>query len=46
MTPIRELDNRQIGSGSRGVITEQLQTAYFDAVHGRGDKYADWLTYV
>lgn len=46
VTPIRELDNRQIGSGSRGVITEKLQSAYFDAVHGRGDKYADWLTYV
>lgn len=46
VTPIRELDNRQIGSGSRGVITEKLQSLYFDAVHGRGDKYADWLTYV
>lgn len=46
VTPIRELDNRQIGSGSRGVITEKLQSLYFDAVHGRGDKYANWLTYV
>lgn len=46
VTPIRELDNRQIGSGSRGEITEKLQSLYFDAVHGRGDKYADWLTYV
>ena len=41
-----ELDNRHIGSGSRGVVTEKLQSLYFDAVHGRGDKYADWLTYV
>jgi branched-chain amino acid aminotransferase len=46
VTPIRELDNRQIGSGSRGEITEKLQSLYFDAVHGRGDKYANWLTYV
>ena len=46
VTPIRELDNRQIGNGSRGFITEQLQSLYFDAVHGRGDNYADWLTYV
>lgn len=46
VTPIRELDNRQIGSGSRGVITEKLQAHYFDAVHGRGDKYANWLTYI
>jgi hypothetical protein len=27
-------------------VTEKLQSLYFDAVHGRGDQYADWLTYV
>jgi len=43
--PIRELDNRQIGSGSRGPITEQLQSLYFDIVQGRNTKYEDWLTY-
>jgi branched-chain amino acid aminotransferase len=46
VTPIRELDNRTIGSGSRGPVTEQLQALYFDAVYGRGDSHADWLTYV
>jgi len=46
VTPIRELDNRAIGSGSRGPITEQLQSLYFDAVCGRGDSHTDWLTYV
>jgi len=46
VTPIRELDNRVIGSGSRGPITQQLQSLYFDAVHGRGDAHTDWLTYV
>ena len=44
VTPIRELDNRPIGSGSRGPITEKLQSLYFDIVHGRVDKYKDWLT--
>jgi branched-chain amino acid aminotransferase len=44
VTPIRELDNRAIGNGSRGPITEKLQSAYFDLVHGRGDKHLDWLT--
>lgn len=44
VTPIRELDQRQIGSGSRGPITEQLQSKYFDIVHGRLPEYADWLT--
>ena len=46
VTPIRELDGRKIGSGSRGPITEKLQTLYFDVVHGRNDKYAHWLTHV
>jgi len=44
VTPIRELDNRTIGNGSRGPITEKLQSAYFVLVHGRGDKHLDWLT--
>jgi len=46
VTPIRELDNRPIGSGTRGPITKELQTLYFDIVHGRVDKYKDWLTLV
>jgi len=46
VTPIRELDNRQIGSGSRGPITERLQTLYFDQVHGRRSVYPEWLTHV
>lgn len=44
ITPIRELDNRPIGIGSRGPITERLQSLYFDVVHGRVEKYHDWLT--
>ena len=46
VTPIRELDNRPIGNGGRGPITEKLQSLYFDIVHGRVDKYKDWLTLV
>ncbi len=46
VTPIRELDNREIGNGSRGPITEKLQTMYFDQVHGRREEYPEWLTYV
>ena len=44
VTPIRELDNRTIGEGTRGPITEKLQSLYFDAVHGRVEKYKHWLT--
>lgn len=46
VTPIRELDNRQIGSGHRGPITKQLQSLYFDVVYGRNLAYQNWLTYV
>ncbi|MFZ9659076.1 MAG: branched-chain amino acid transaminase [Arcobacteraceae bacterium] len=46
VTPIREVDARIIGCGSRGAMTEKLQTAYFDAVAGRNPKYIKHLTYV
>ncbi len=46
VTPIREVDNRMIGSGSRGPITEKLQTMFFDQVHGRRDGHPEWLTLV
>ena len=46
VTPIRELDDRTIGDGKRGPITEKIQKTYFDAVYGRNDKYKSWLTYV
>jgi branched-chain amino acid aminotransferase len=44
VTPIREVDNRTIGNGGRGPITEQLQTMYFDVVHGRSEAHKSWLT--
>ena len=46
VTPISELDGRKIGTGSRGPISEKLQTMYFDQVHGRRSVYPEWLTYV
>jgi len=44
--PIRELDGRLIGAGKRGPLTEKFQTMYFDAVKGKSDKHAKWLTQV
>jgi len=46
VTPIREIDNRAIGNGARGPLTEKLQALYFDAVHGRIPDHADWLSRV
>ena len=46
ITPVRHVDGRDIGCGSRGEITENLQSAYFDVVFGRDKKYEHYLTYV
>ena len=42
--PIRELDGRRIGDGTRGAVTERLQTLYFDQVRGRREAHPEWHT--
>jgi branched-chain amino acid aminotransferase len=46
ITPVREIDARTIGGGSRGEITEIIQSSYFDIVFGRNEKYKHYLTYI
>jgi branched-chain amino acid aminotransferase len=46
VTPIRELDNRTIGIGRRGPVTEKLQKMFFDCVNGRAERHRDWNTSV
>ncbi len=46
ITPIAVVDAREIGTGSRGEITEKIQSGYFDIVFGRNPKYEHYLTYV
>jgi branched-chain amino acid aminotransferase len=46
ITPIRELDNRSIGEGTRGPITEKIQSMFFEVVAGKSEKYQHWLTVV
>jgi branched-chain amino acid aminotransferase len=46
VTPIRELDGRQIGEGRRGPITTKIQSLFFDVVNGKVPAHADWLTKV
>ena len=46
VTPIRELDDRIVGSGARGPITQKIQARYFDIVNGRAPEYDHWLSYV
>ena len=46
VTPINSLDNRTIGHGKRGEMTQKLQQAYFDVVFGKNEKYKKYLTYI
>lgn len=44
VTPVRELDNRSIGTGKPGPITQKLQKTYADVVRGKVSKYREWIT--
>jgi branched-chain amino acid aminotransferase len=46
VTPIREVDHRTIGSGGRGPISEQLQSAFFDVVTGADSRYDRWRAFL
>lgn len=46
VTPVRELDDRQIGTGKPGPVTTLLQDAYFDQVRGSATDHMEWLTMV
>ena len=44
VTPIRELDGRQVGAGHRGPLTTKIQSLFFDVVNGKAPSHADWLS--
>jgi branched-chain amino acid aminotransferase len=46
LTPLREVDDHPVGSGEPGPITREVQSVFEDALHGRADRYADWLDVV
>ncbi|MGN6696703.1 MAG: aminotransferase class IV, partial [Thermomicrobiales bacterium] len=46
VTWIGQVDHRPVGNGKAGPITTQLQTRFFDIVHGKTPEYAQWLTRV
>lgn len=46
VTPIREIDNRQIGIGKRGPVTKEIQDIYFKTVNGENENRQEWLTYI
>ena len=44
VAPIASIDGRPVGDGAPGAITTRLRDIFFDAVRGRSDRYADWVT--
>jgi branched-chain amino acid aminotransferase len=44
VTPVREVDNRKIGAGLPGPVTQKIQEVYFRAVRGEDPRYRAWLT--
>ena len=46
VTPIRSVDDNVIGEGTKGPVTDEIQTGFFDLVEGKLEGYDDWFTYV
>ena len=46
VTPVREVDGRQVGQGSRGPITERIQQRFFEVVRGADQSHSEWLTHI
>lgn len=46
VTPIRTVDNVEIGEGTRGPVTEEIQQAFFDLVERETDAHDEWFTYL
>ncbi|MFB6106574.1 MAG: branched-chain amino acid transaminase [Halobacteriaceae archaeon] len=46
VTPIRSVDDVQVGPGTRGPVTEEIQQHFFDVVSRRVDAHPEWFTYV
>ena len=46
LVPVREVDDHRIGTGKPGEITRVLQAAFDDAIHGRSERYREWLDVV
>jgi branched-chain amino acid aminotransferase len=46
LVPVREIDDHAIGDGRPGPITQEIQAVFDDALHGRAERYRDWLDVV
>jgi len=46
LVPVREIDDHTIGEGVSGLVTRAVQSVYVDALHGRDERYREWLDVV
>jgi branched-chain amino acid aminotransferase len=46
LVPVREVDDHAVGTGEPGEVTCVLQAAFDDAIHGRSERYREWLDVV
>jgi branched-chain amino acid aminotransferase len=44
VTPIRSVDDKDIGAGTKGPVTDDIQSAFFDLVENVPEEHADWFT--
>ena len=43
LVPVREVDDHEIGDGRPGEVTRAVQKVFDDALHGRAERYREWL---
>jgi branched-chain amino acid aminotransferase len=43
LVPVVEVDDHRVGPGKPGDVTRLLQSAFDDAIHGRSERYREWL---
>jgi branched-chain amino acid aminotransferase len=46
LVPVCEIDDHVVGSGARGPVTAAVQSVFFEALHGRSERYREWLDVV
>jgi len=46
VTPVREVDERKIGEGARGPLTQRIQERFFQVVRGPNELHPEWLAYL
>ena len=46
LTPMRSIDDIDIGDGKPGEVTHAVQKVFEDALHGRAERYREWLDVV